>query len=119
MRVIVVVHPTKLSRGWAYDVYAFLSPEERQMIKEAEDIIARINRRVPLAKLEVGGDGCCYTIPDELEPIRDELVCIEADDTLRIENTLRAMGLKNENDLEGLISFIQQVYKPDELYVLQ
>lgn len=111
MKIIAIIHRTPRGNAWAYDIYAVPSETDKKLLKIAEDILKILNDRIEVYRIIAPyEDECCYRLPASISSMykRNELICVAAGDTLSSDNP---------QDLEGILNFIKQAFKPDEVYI--
>jgi len=112
MKVLAVIHR---KRGfWCYDVLFKLSPVDRLRLWLAKKLLVRFHQVCLVERDMPEYDPDCFVARryEEKGWIR---YC--SGDTDHIEAVLKGMGLKDENDLAGLIQYVSRTFAPDSIVV--
>ena len=94
MRIMAVIHRGKIG-GWCYDIFYKPSLIDRLL-----------KRKPPATAVDYEAPGCLYVQMFQGEGWR----YLGSGDTLHTDEVLRSMGLKGEEDLEGLKRWLSKTY---------
>jgi len=117
--VIALIHPVR--RGYGYDVLYRLSRLEERSLRRSVESLRKLADKIG-ARLEVklGGSFPEYDFKCPLaKPWREKgwnLLC--SGDTDHGRDVLEAMGLTDENDLEGLVKYLKSKFKVDKVLIM-
>lgn len=122
VEVLVVIHKAAREGVWSYDVLYKLSWKERRTLEKVKELAEKLNKRLRIVNVVVNPDpdipeyraaGCPYAE----KYVRKGWEYLLSGDTDHIKDILREMGLSGPDDLEGLIRFVKEAFKPDKIIV--